>query len=69
MTDDRLRKEALDYHSAKPAGKLTVVPTKPHGTSHELSLAYSPGVAFPCKEDRRLGVQVDRQEVEGLFVQ
>ena len=50
MTDDRLRKEALDYHSAKPAGKLTVVPTKPHGTSHELSLAYSPGVAFPCKE-------------------
>ena len=33
MTDDRLRKEALDYHSAKPAGKLTVVPTKPHGTS------------------------------------
>ena len=50
MTDDRLRKEALDYHAAKPAGKLTVVPTKPHGTSHELSLAYSPGVAFPCKE-------------------
>ena len=50
LTDDRLRKEALDYHSAKPAGKLTVVPTKPHGTSHELSLAYSPGVAFPCKE-------------------
>ena len=50
MTDDRLRKEALDYHSAKPAGKLTVVPTKPHGTSHELSMAYSPGVAFPCKE-------------------
>ncbi len=50
MTDDRLRKEALDYHATKPAGKLTVVPTKPHGTSHELSLAYSPGVAFPCKE-------------------
>ena len=50
MTDDRLRKEALDYHAANPPGKLTVVPTKPHGTSHELSLAYSPGVAFPCKE-------------------
>ena len=50
MTDDWLRKEALNYHAAKPAGKLTVVPTKPHGTSHELSLAYSPGVAFPCKE-------------------
>ena len=50
MTDDWLRKEALNYHAAKPAGKLTVVPTKPHGTSHELSLAYSPGVACPCKE-------------------
>ena len=50
MSDDRLRKEALDYHAANPPGKLTVVPTKPHGTSHELSLAYSPGVAFPCKE-------------------
>ena len=50
MSDDRLRKEALDYHAANPPGKLTVVPTKPHGTSHELSMAYSPGVAFPCKE-------------------
>ncbi len=50
MSDDRLRKEALDYHAANPPGKLTVVPTKPHGTSHELSLAYSPGVAFPCLE-------------------
>jgi len=50
MTDERLREEALEYHSTKPAGKITVVPTKPHGTSHELSLAYSPGVAFPCKE-------------------
>jgi malate dehydrogenase (oxaloacetate-decarboxylating)(NADP+) len=40
----------LDYHSAKPAGKITVVPTKPHGTSRDLSLAYSPGVAYPCEE-------------------
>jgi len=50
VTDEKLREEALDYHAAKPAGKLTVVPTKAHSTSHELSLAYSPGVAFPCKE-------------------
>ena len=40
----------MDYHSAKPAGKITVVPTKPHGTSRDLSLAYSPGVAYPCEE-------------------
>jgi malate dehydrogenase (oxaloacetate-decarboxylating)(NADP+) len=43
-----LRKEALEYHEAKPRGKIKVVPTKPHSTAHELSLAYSPGVAYPC---------------------
>jgi len=50
LNDDMLRKDALDYHSSKPAGKITVVPSKPHGTQRELSLAYSPGVAYPCKE-------------------
>ena len=40
----------MEYHASKPAGKITVVPTKPHGTQRELSLAYSPGVAYPCKE-------------------
>ena len=50
MDEDRLRKEALDYHAAAPAGKIRVEPTKPHGTARELSLAYSPGVAYPCEE-------------------
>ena len=50
MDEDRLRKEALDYHAAAPAGKISVEPTKPHGTARELSLAYSPGVAYPCLE-------------------
>ncbi len=45
-----LKKEALDYHESKPHGKIKVVPTKPHSTAHELSLAYSPGVAYPCLE-------------------
>ena len=45
-----LRKEALEYHEAEPRGKIKVVPTKPHATAHELSLAYSPGVAYPCLE-------------------
>ena len=48
--DRLLRKEALDYHEAEPRGKIKVVPTKPHATAHELSLAYSPGVAYPCLE-------------------
>ena len=50
MEDDGLRKDALEYHASDPPGKITVVPTKPHGTQRELSLAYSPGVAYPCKE-------------------
>ena len=45
-----IKKEALDYHEAEPKGKIKVVPTKPLSTAHELSLAYSPGVAYPCLE-------------------
>ena len=37
--EERLRKEALEYHEAEPRGKIKVVPTKPHATAHELSLA------------------------------
>ena len=48
--EQTIRKEALDYHEANPRGKVKVVPTKPHATAHELSLAYSPGVAYPCLE-------------------
>ena len=48
--ENQLRKEALEYHLAEPRGKIKVVPTKPHSTAHELSLAYSPGVAYPCLE-------------------
>ena len=48
MDDETMRRDALEYHAAEPAGKLTVVPTKPHSTQRELSLAYSPGVAYPC---------------------
>ena len=50
MDEDRLRQEALEYHATEPAGKIRVEPTKPHGTARELSLAYSPGVAYPCEE-------------------
>jgi len=40
--------EALKYHAEGRPGKIEVVPTKPHSTQHDLSLAYSPGVAQPC---------------------
>ena len=44
-----LDKEALDYHSSSPAGKVEVSSSKPCSTEKALSLAYSPGVAAPCK--------------------
>lgn len=40
--------EALLYHECGRPGKIEVIPTKPHSTQHDLSLAYSPGVAQPC---------------------
>ncbi|HEU0014965.1 MAG TPA: NADP-dependent malic enzyme [Longimicrobium sp.] len=45
-----LRQDALDYHSQGRRGKIAVVPTKPASTQRDLSLAYSPGVAEPCRE-------------------
>ncbi len=45
--------DALEYHSASPAGKLAVTPTKPCRTQRDLSLAYTPGVAVPCLEIER----------------
>ena len=50
LSDEQFRKDALEYHAANPPGKIRVVPTKPHSTQRELSLAYSPGVAYPCLE-------------------
>jgi malate dehydrogenase (oxaloacetate-decarboxylating)(NADP+) len=44
------RQDALDYHSSGRRGKIAVVPTKPALTQRDLSLAYSPGVAEPCRE-------------------
>jgi len=42
------REDALNYHSSGRPGKIEVIPTKPHSTQLDLSLAYSPGVAEPC---------------------
>ena len=47
---DLLKQAALEYHRREPAGKIKVVPTKSVVTQRELSLAYSPGVAFACEE-------------------
>ena len=46
--DAALEKLALEYHEGNRPGKIEVKPTKPYQTQTDLSLAYSPGVAFPC---------------------
>ena len=44
------KKMALDYHHNGRPGKIETVPTKSYSSQHDLSLAYSPGVAYPCLE-------------------
>jgi len=51
MDTKQLRREqALEYHAKGRPGKIEVIPTKEAKTQRDLSLAYSPGVAEPCKE-------------------
>ena len=47
---EQFRQAALDYHKSEPKGKIEVIPSKPHSSQRDLSLAYSPGVAEPCLE-------------------
>ncbi|MES5005526.1 NADP-dependent malic enzyme [Prevotella disiens] len=44
------KEAALEYHKNGRPGKIEVIPTKPYRTQTDLSLAYSPGVAYPCLE-------------------
>ncbi|WP_020222376.1 malic enzyme-like NAD(P)-binding protein, partial [Halarchaeum acidiphilum] len=44
-----LDEDALEYHEREPPGKLEIATTKPTNTQRDLSLAYSPGVATPCR--------------------
>ena len=44
------KEAALEYHQNGRPGKIEVKPTKPYRTQTDLSLAYSPGVAYPCLE-------------------
>ncbi len=63
-----IRQDALDYHSSGRRGKIAVVPTKPASTQRDLSLAYSPGVAEPCREIARSPEEVFRYTARGNLV-
>jgi malate dehydrogenase (oxaloacetate-decarboxylating)(NADP+) len=69
MEKQQLRKEqALEYHSKGRPGKIEVVPTKEAKTQRDLSLAYSPGVAEPCKEIFRNKEDVYKYTAKGNLV-
>ncbi|MDZ7766553.1 MAG: hypothetical protein U5K00_19380 [Melioribacteraceae bacterium] len=62
------KEEALKYHSEGRRGKIEVVATKPCFTSRELSLAYSPGVAEPCREIEKNDDDVFKYTAKGNLV-
>src|SRR5687767_5113673 len=62
------RQDALDYHSMGRPGKIAVIPTKPATTQRDLSLAYSPGVAEPCRAIAANPDDVNRYTAKGNLV-
>jgi malate dehydrogenase (oxaloacetate-decarboxylating)(NADP+) len=62
------KKESLDYHEQGRRGKIEVVSTKPCRTQKDLSLAYTPGVAEPCREIEKDPEAVYRFTARGNLV-
>lgn len=68
MQKELRREQALEYHSKGRPGKIEVVPTKETKTQRDLSLAYSPGVAEPCKEIHKNPESVYKYTAKGNLV-
>lgn len=68
MQNELRREQALEYHSKGRPGKIEVIPTKDAKTQRDLSLAYSPGVAEPCKEIFRHTENVYKYTAKGNLV-
>ncbi len=62
------KEDALRYHNEGRPGKLEVIPTKPHSTQRDLSLAYSPGVAHPCLEIEKNQDEIYKYTSKGNLV-
>lgn len=62
------KQDALDYHAQGRPGKIEVIPTKPHSSQRDLSLAYSPGVAEPCLEIEKNPEDVYKYTAKGNLV-
>src|ERR671925_567394 len=61
MNEEQLRVDALQYHESPTPGKISITPTKALANQRDLSLAYSPGVAYAC-----LAIKDDPQEAASL---
>ncbi len=68
MQKDLRREQALEYHAKGRPGKIEVIPTKDAKTQRDLSLAYSPGVAAPCKEIEENPENVYKYTAKGNLV-
>jgi malate dehydrogenase (oxaloacetate-decarboxylating)(NADP+) len=62
------KEDALLYHSRGRHGKVEVIPTKPYGTQFDLSMAYTPGVAYPCLEIEKTPEDVYNYTAKGNLV-
>jgi len=62
------KEDALLYHSRGRHGKIEVIPTKPYCTQFDLSLAYTPGVAYPCLEIEKTPEDVYNYTAKGNLV-
>lgn len=62
------KEDALLYHSRGRHGKIEVIPTKPYCTQFDLSLAYTPGVAYPCLEIEKSPEEVYNYTAKGNLV-
>jgi malate dehydrogenase (oxaloacetate-decarboxylating)(NADP+) len=66
--ESALKRSALDYHEAEPAGKIAIQATKPLANQRDLSLAYSPGVAHACLAIAEDPAAVSRLTARGNLV-
>ncbi|MGY9003560.1 MAG: NADP-dependent malic enzyme, partial [Rhodospirillales bacterium] len=68
---DSFKQQALDYHTSPIPGKLSVVARKPLANQHDLSLAYSPGVAYACEaiveDPANAALMTGRQNLVGVI--
>jgi malate dehydrogenase (oxaloacetate-decarboxylating)(NADP+) len=62
------KEDSLLYHSRGRHGKIEVIPTKPYSTQFDLSLAYTPGVAYPCLEIEKTPEDVYNYTAKGNLV-